>query len=156
MEKEPRKINTDFFCGLFGLVFMGFFWLGKEGVGDLSIMFPNALLIIIGLLSVTLIIKGLAKAWAEKAAVFTEGDRGRMLVTAAGLFVWYLAAINVGFYVGSVIVFLAMVCYLAKARHRLRTRSVLLWLAVILVEVAIFDSVFSRFLHVPLPRGILF
>lgn len=151
-----RKVNTDLLSGLFGLVFMAFFWIAKEGVGDLSIKFPQALLVLTGFFSTALIVKGLWREKAERATVFTEGDRTRMVVTGISLFLWLGATLVVGFYIGSVIIFFSLTCYLASAREGLQAKTVLRWLFVILLEVAIFDVIFSRLLYVPLPRGLFF
>ena len=103
-----REFNTDLLSGLFGWAFMAFFWVAKEGVGNLSIMFPRALLVVVGLLSTALLIKGLWKQKAAKSAVFTEGNRIRMTVTGAALFVWLWLAVTLGFYIGSILTFFAL------------------------------------------------
>ena len=151
-----RDLNTDLFSGLIGIIFTVIFWFAKEGVGELSIKFPKALLLLAGTFSTALLIKGLWKSKAEHAPVFSEGNRIRMLVTGIALFLWLVAVIFIGFYVGSVIVFFALTCYLAAARQKLRPGVLVLWLAIITVEVAVFDAIFSRLLYIPLPRGILF
>ena len=149
-----RQINTDLFSGFFGLAFAAFFWFSREGVGRLSIMFPNALLILAAVFSVALIIKGIVLA--EHSQVFTEGNRVRIAVTAGSLFLWLLAIGNLGFYSASVVIFFFLVCYLASARQKLEPRRLILWLLIILGQVAFFDQIFARFLYVPLPRGLLF
>lgn len=149
-----KNVNTDIISGIAGLVFMGFFWFSREGVTRLSIMFPNALLILIGLFSVALIIKGLIRA--ERGAVFTEGNRVRIAVTAAALFGWVLAIVIIGFYVGSLIVFCSLAYYLASARQKVTLPKFIYWVAIVAVQIAIFYLVFSKMLYVPLPKGLFF
>lgn len=149
-----RNANTDLLSGVFGLAFTGFFWWSRGEVTHLSIMFPNALLVLSGVFSAALVVKGVWRA--ERRDLFTEGNRRRIVTTAAALFAWVLAIVGLGFYVGSCLVFLALTAYLAAARQRLNARRLLLWALIIALQVGFFDFVFARLLYVPLPRGVLF
>jgi len=149
-----KRANTDLISGVIGLLIMGFFWFSRGGVTRLSIMFPNALLILMAIFSVALIIKGLVKP--EKRDLFTEGSRWRIAVTAIMLFAWLFAVVYIGFYVGSVAIFTLMTVYLAAAHHKITLRKVAFWLVIIAIQVAVLYGVFVKFLYVPLPKGLLF
>ncbi len=149
-----KKFNTDIIGGIIGLVITVFFWFSREGVTRLSIMFPNALLILMAVFSAAIIIKGFARA--DRQPIFSNGDQRRIVVTSATLFLWVLAVVWIGFYVGSVIMFSFLVYYLASARKKVRLSQFAIWVVIIAGLVGFFYFIFAKLLYVPLPKGILF
>ena len=149
-----KKFNTDIIGGIIGLVITVFFWFSREGVTRLSIMFPNALLILMAVFSAAIIIKGFVRA--DRKPIFSNGDQRRIVVTSATLFLWVLAVVWIGFYVCSVIMFSFLVYYLASARKKVRLSQFAIWVVIIAGLVGFFYFIFAKLLYVPLPKGILF
>lgn len=146
-----KNVNTDLVGGILGFTVMAMFWGAKKDVGHLSIMFPNALLILIGIFSTILLLKGFVRA--DRETIFSTGNQWRVFVTALFLLTWVVGIIYAGFLVTSLICFPAMVCYLASARQKISPSKLITWIAISSVEVVIFYFIFSRFLQVPLPTG---
>lgn len=149
-----RRANTDLWSGLFGLAVAGVFWWGRGDVGRLSIMFPNALLLLLAAFSASLVAKGIAKP--RLRAIFAEGNRGKIVGTALVLFAWAIAIPYLGFCVASVGGFWGLTCYLATSRRRVTPALALRWLLVVVVEVTFFYLIFAKLLYVPLPTGAFF
>jgi hypothetical protein len=149
-----RNVNTDVVGGLIGLAVTAIFWFSLKGIGRLSSMFPNALLLIMAAISAAIIIKGFIQP--ERRDLFAEGDRPRVVVTACTLFSWLFAISWIGFYVASVAAFSFLAYYLARARRRVGILTFVGWVLIIAGEVGILYLIFTRFLYVPLPQGILF
>lgn len=145
-------LNTDLFGGSLGVVLTLVFWFGRGRWTPLSAMFPNAVLVIMGLLSIALLVKGFVRP--EVQALFAEGNRTRVVVTAAALLVWVWAIEFLGFYLASFLVFAALTLYIASASRKLTPQNVVLWLVIIAVELAVLNFVFSRLLFVRLPAGV--
>lgn len=148
-----RSINIDLFAALIGFLIMGMFWIAGQGVGHLSIMFPDALLLLIGGFSLILLIKSFVKA--DRAPIFNEGNQVRVIVTGVVLVAWVIGIMYIGFLVTSLVMFPFTVCYLASARQKLTPKKIGLWSAVSAAEVVVFYFIFTQFLQVPLPMGIL-
>lgn len=148
-----KKVNTDLFAAIVGFTVLAMFWGAKKGVGHLSIMFPNALLILVALFSTLLLVKAIVQA--DKDSIFASGDQKRVFITGTLLITWVLGIMFVGFLTTSLIMFPLFVCYLASARQKLTLVNVGLWSVISTLEVLVFYFIFSRFLQVPLPTGIL-
>lgn len=148
-----QNVNTDLIAAIIGFSVMGMFWGARKDVGHLSIMFPNALLILIGIFSTILLAKAFIKA--DRDAIFSNGNQLRIIGTGAFLIVWVLGIMYIGFLTTSLIVFPVMVCYLASARQKFTLAKIAIWSAISCCEVLLFYFIFSKFLQVPLPTGIL-
>ena len=149
-----REVNTHLISGLIGLTIVVVFWMRRGRLSDLSSMFPDAVLVILALLSLALIVIGFTKP--EMRALFTEGDRPRMVVTAATILAWILAIPRLGFFVSSVLAFAVLTWYLGRAQRRVTLPTSLLWVVFSAAVVGAFYFVFTRFLHVRLPQGMFF
>ncbi|MDF1536841.1 MAG: tripartite tricarboxylate transporter TctB family protein [bacterium] len=149
-----RQTNTDLFAGILGLVLVGIFWYGRGEVGHLSIMFPNAILFLLGVFSVALVVKGLVRP--HRRSVFSEGDRGKILGTGTILFVWVIAIPYAGFFLASVAGFWGLTCYLASTHRKVTPLQAGKWLCIVLAEVTFFYMIFAKLLYVPLPTGLFF
>ena len=149
-----KNANSDLWAGCIGLALSVAFWFSiDEEIMRLSIMFPKAMIAIMALISILLLVKGILKA--ERQDLFNVGSNRRVLITALLFFVWGVAISYLGFFVSSVLAILAQAWYLALARRKVTLSALALWLAVATGEVAFFYFIFTRLLHVPLPKGIL-
>ncbi len=149
-----RRANTDLISGILGLAVAGVFWWGRGDVGRLSIMFPNALLVLLAMFSGALVVKGVVRP--ERRSIFSEGDRGKILGSCAILFAWVIAIPYIGFFLSSVAGFWVMSCYLASSRREVTLRLAAQLFCIVLAEVTFFYLIFAKLLYVPLPKGILF
>lgn len=147
-----NNVNTDLVGAIVGFVVLAMFWGAKKEVGHLSIMFPNALLILIGIFSVLLLVKAFIKADRDK--IFSDGNQIRVIVTGTILMGWVLGILYLGFLVTSLAVFPLLVFYLASARESISIKRAGIWAVISTVEVVVFYFIFSKFLQVPLPTGI--
>ncbi len=143
--------NTDLIGGAFGLLLTVMFWSGRGQWSPLSAMFPDTVLVLMGVLSVAVLVKAFIRP--ELRSLFTEGSRTRTVVTAAALLVWVWAISMLGFYLASFLVFAALTLYIAQASRKIRPLNVAFWLVIIAVELAVLNFIFSRLLFVRLPTG---
>ncbi|MFZ0242815.1 MAG: tripartite tricarboxylate transporter TctB family protein [Desulfobacterales bacterium] len=151
-----RDVNTDLVAGLLGLVLTGVFWYSIDPeIMRLSIMFPKAMIAIMGLISAGLVIRGFTKA-AEHADIFSVGGNLRVVVTGGLFFAWAIAISYLGFFVSSVLAIAGMALYLASARRRVGLPQIGSWTVIALAVVTFFYLIFTRILHVPLPKGWFF
>jgi len=149
-----REANTDLLSGIIGLTITAVFWLGRGDVGNLSIMFPRALLFLLATFSVALVVKGLVRP--HRRSIFVEGDRAKIIGLGAILFTWVVAIPYAGFFVSSVISFWVMTCYLASSHRKVTPVLAGKWFCVVLAEVTFFYLIFAKLLYVPLPTGAFF
>lgn len=150
-----RSHNSDLIGGSLGLTLAIAFWLAREGNWSFwSAVFPNVMIVVIAGLSVLLLIKGFVAP--AMLPLFADGDRGRMVVTALLLLAWGFAFSWLGALTSSFIAFAALTIYLGRGHITPSPRSLLTLAATVAVELVAFYLVFTRVLHVPLPRGLLF
>jgi magnesium-transporting ATPase (P-type) len=149
-----KGVNTHLISGSIGLAVCLIFWFARGNLSPFSLMFPNAVLLIIATVSAALVVVGLRRP--EMQPLFAEGSRRRLIVTALTLLFWFFAIGLVGFFTASVVAFSFLVWYLASANHRVGPSRLALWVVIVAAEVGFFYLVFTRLLHVPLPRGLFF
>ena len=148
-----RNVNTDLIAGALGLILTLGFWFSIDPeIMRLSIMFPKAMIGIMGFFSVALTIRGFTKT-AQRSDIFNVGSNRRAFITALLFFAWGIGINYLGFFTGSVLSILALVMYLALARRSVSLKTFLLWVVIVFGEVTFFYLVFTRLLHVPLPEG---
>jgi hypothetical protein len=157
---KTSNANTDLIAGIIGLAVTILFWQAREPWMPLTAVWPNAILVFMLISSVALLIKAFVKPHRE--AVFAEGSRVRMVVATAALFAWGLGVLYLGFAVTSVVVFLFFWWYVSHAvaeteeeAEAPRVLDYVKALVIIVATVGIFYFIFSHYLHVPLPRGVL-
>ena len=149
-----KNANSDLWAGCIGLALSTAFWISiDEEIMRLSIMFPKAMIAIMALISILLLVKGILNA--ERQDLFGVGSNRRVIITALSFFAWGAAISYLGFFVTSVLAILAQAWYLALARRKVTLPALGLWLVIAAGEVAFFYLIFTRLLHVPLPKGIL-
>ncbi|HDR16323.1 MAG TPA: hypothetical protein ENN79_12730, partial [Desulfobacteraceae bacterium] len=100
-----------------------------------------------------LVIRSFMKA--DRSDLFSEGSNRRVIVTALHFFAWGIAIGYVGFFVSSVLVISSLVYYLALANRRVSLKVMTGWVMIVIFEVGFFYLIFTRLLHIPLPRGFL-
>lgn len=150
-----RSRNSDLVGGTLGLTLAIAFWLAREGNWSFwSAVFPNVMIVVIAVLSVLLLIKGFVAP--AMLPLFADGDRGRMAVTALLLLAWGFAFSWLGALASSFVAFAVLTIYLGRQHITPSPRSLLTLAVAISVELIAFYLVFTRVLHVPLPRGPLF
>lgn len=152
MKAKQTGVNTDLLGGGFSLILTLIFWFGRGSWSPLSAMFPNTVLIVMGVLSLALLVKGFIKP--EVRPIFTEGSRTRIVVTAVALLIWVWIIPLLGFYLASLIAFTGLTIYIALASRRVAPKSVAIWVVIIALELAVLYFIFSRLLYVPLPAGV--
>lgn len=151
-----RNANTDLAAGTLGLLLsLAFWWLIDPDITHLSIVFPEAMITIMAVISGLLVIKGFSRA-AERGNLFDTGSNVRVIMTGLFFFGWAFAISYVGFFASSVAAISLIAAYLAHARRRVSAAALAGWVAIAAGEVAFFYFVFSRLLHIPLPEGWLF
>ena len=149
-----RNANTDLIAGAVGLAVTAGFWFTLDpDMTRLSSMFPKAMIRIMALISVLLVIRGFRKP--ERRDLFSEGSNRRVFVTALHFFAWGIAIAHVGFFVSSVVVISSLAYYLALANRSVSLKVMAGWVLIVLFEVGFFYLIFTRLLHIPLPRGFL-
>ena len=152
-----KNANTDLIAGLFGMTITAVFWFFIDpDISHLSIMFPKAMVIIMGIISAALVVKGLIKTKAQHGDMFAEGSNQRWIITGILFFVWVIAVAYIGFWVCSVVGISFIVYYLSRAVQRPSLVRVLGWVAIVIGEVTFFYLIFTRLLEVPLPADLLF
>jgi hypothetical protein len=146
------NLNTDGISGFLGLATTVLFWYGRGRWSHLSAMFPNAVLYVMGALSLALIVKSFVRPQVQP--VFVEGNKGRIVLTVATLLAWAFTMPFLGFYLSSLIFFVVMTIYIAAAGRPITPRSAGIWIAIAAVELAVLHYVFTRLLAVQLPMGV--
>lgn len=144
-------MNTDALAGLFGLGLTLLFWFGRGSWSPLSAMFPNAVLVTMGSLSVGLLIQSLVRR--DVHPVFAEGNRTRIVATAVVLLVWIWSMRYLGFYLAGLVFFTGLTLYIASASQRITARRAAIWTAIVAIELTALYFVFTNLLAVRLPAG---
>ena len=155
-----KSYNTDLIAGIGALAFFALFGRAREPWTPLSARWPNAILVFILICAVFLLIRAFVKP--ERASLFDEGSRVRMVVSVVLLLVWATLMEYLGFVVTSVLVFYAFWWYVTRAAKKVEGDASPISLmayvravGVIIALVGAFYFIFARYLYVPLPRGIL-
>lgn len=152
MKADARAhMNTDALGGLFGLGLTLLFWFGRGSWSPLSAMFPNAVLVTMGSLSVGLLIQSLVRR--DVHPVFAEGNRTRIVATAVVLLVWIWSMRYLGFYLAGLVFFTGLTLYIASASQRITARRAAIWTAIVAIELTALYFVFTNLLAVRLPAG---
>jgi hypothetical protein len=144
-------MNTDAIGGALGLALTLSFWFGRGSWSPLSAMFPNTVIVALGLLSVGLLVKSFVRPTIQP--VFGEGSRLRVALTAVVLFVWIASMRFAGFYLSSLVFFAVLTVYIASASRRVTLRNVGVWAIIVAAELAVLHFVFANLLAVRLPAG---
>ena len=145
-------MNTDAIGGALGLALTLSFWFGRGSWSPLSAMFPNTVIVALGVLSAALLIKSFVRPTIQK--VFAEGSRLRIVLTAVVLLAWIASMRFAGFYLSSLVFFAILTVYIASASRRVTLRNVGVWIVFVAAELAVLHFVFANLLAVRLPTGV--
>lgn len=149
-----REINTEIASGILGLILTAVFYFGLEDVLWMSLVFPETIVFIMGIIACALVIKGAVKPTRDP--VFNVGSNVRWIVTGILFFSWVLIMPVFGFFVSTVVFMTSIVAYLAQARMQLTIGKFMVWIPVVIGEVTLFYLIFTKVLFVPLPTGMFF
>ena len=151
-DKKPRKeYNTDLYGGIIMVVSSVFFWSRIGNFTQFGIIFPRSIIILLFIAGIGLLIK--AKVKPIYSTLFTEDDKFKLVGIGIISLVWVLLLDKIGFAVTS---FLALGLSITLLNDDNNSKEVIKHFIIAAIEVGIFFIVFSRFLNVPLPGGILF
>ena len=149
-----REINTEITSGVIGLMLTAVFFFALENISWMSIGFPKTVVYIMGLVSGILVVVGFIKPSRDR--VFSVGSNTRWMVTSVLFFLWVLLMPAFGFFVTTVVFMTAIVGYLARTRMRVTIGKFMVWVPIIIAEVTFFYLIFTKVLHIPLPKGMFF
>jgi hypothetical protein len=149
-----REINTEITSGVIGLMLTAVFFFALEDISWMSIGFPKTVVYIMGLVSGILVVVGFIKPSRDR--VFSVGSNTRWMVTSVLFFLWVLLMPAFGFFVTTVVFMTAIVGYLARTRMRVTIGRFMVWVPIIIAEVTFFYLIFTKVLHIPLPKGMFF
>jgi hypothetical protein len=139
------RLNTDLASGLFGLALAGLFWSQRGNVGFMSSVFPDTVLMIIGLISAVLVARGFI---APTAQTFDLAGSGKLLSAIGILALWWLGIANVGFVSTSVPLFVVLAMMLIRANRALRWRDLAMAIGVAITLTYGFYWVFTEVLGI--------
>lgn len=146
-------VNTDLATAAVGFAIAAVMWFGSDLPGRMSIIFPQAVLIILCLLCAGLVVKGFLRPSGREVVI--EGSPGRLFAMIGVLLLWWAGIRFVGFIVATAIVFVAVTSYLAYVNDMFTRQRFLLWLPIIGLLIAVFYIAFTFLLNVDLPSGLL-
>ncbi|OOG27687.1 hypothetical protein B1C78_03300 [Thioalkalivibrio denitrificans] len=157
---NAKNFNTDIIAGLGALGLALVFWFAREPWTPLSARWPNAILVFIFASAAFLLVRAFIRP--ERGPIFDEGSKLRMLIAAALLILWASLIEHLGFMVTSVLVFYGFWWYVTRAAKKVEGDtspiSLFAYLRAAVVTVLLvgsFHFIFTKYLYVPLPRGIL-
>lgn len=145
-------MNTDAIGGILGMAITVLFWYGRGRWTALSAMFPNAVLYVLGALALALIVKSFVRPQIQP--VFVEGNKIRIVLTAAALVAWAWSMYTLGFFLSSLVFFVLITLVVASAGRPITVRNVGLWSVIAAAELAVLYYVFANLLAVQLPLGV--
>lgn len=151
MFKKEGAYNTDIIGGMIMVLSSLLFYSQLGNFTRFGMIFPKAIIIILLILGIGLLIK--SKYNPYYADIFEMEEMSKMLLIAAIGLIWILLLDVIGFAVTSFFA-LSLAIYALEEERNMKT----LFKDFLIggVEVALFYTVFSRLLLVPLPEGILF
>ena len=157
---NTKNVNTDLVAGIGALGIALVFWFAREPWTPLSARWPNAILVFIFACAAFLLVRAFIKP--DRGAIFDEGSRVRMLVASVLLVVWASLLEPLGFLVTSVLAFYFFWWYVTRAAKKIdgdtTPISIFAYVRAAVMTVLLvgsFHFVFTKYLFVPLPRGIL-
>jgi len=151
MLKKGGAYNTDIIGGMIMILSSLLFYSQIGNFTRFGLIFPKAIIIILLILGIGLMIK--AKYKPHYADIFEMEEMSKMLLISAIGLAWVLLLDVIGFAVTSFFA-LSLAIYALEEKRNMKTlfKDFLIGGS----EVALFYTVFSRLLLVPLPEGIFF
>lgn len=146
--------NADRISAIVILGICGYFWYESRTFTKFGLLFPQVIVTILSLLSLTLLIMSFLKP--GRSTVFGNINTSYFTVVLAVLLMvsWIFFIKILGFLVTSVVFFSIMLILFDR---RKRTLSYyLIKIGTVILTVSAFYLFFARLLLVPFPRGVLF
>lgn len=148
---ECKRLNTDLIAGILMSVVAIFFWTQIGRFTSFGLIFPRAIIIILGITGISLIVYGLVKK--KKQECFEIKYLAKMLGVVVLLIFWVRLLNVIGFAVTSFFFFIFIVLTI---EDDLNIKNILKAVVVSAGLVGIFYITFAEILLVRLPGGIFF
>ena len=151
-----KGVNVDLWAGLFTLAVTGLFWmqiLERDEFSFHSLIYPDRILPILGILGAVLVIKGFVKP--TRKVEFCKELNTELVFTAVVSAIWVLAMDYFGFLLTSTVAMFLML-YRFQPKELRSAKSLLQFCLIIFGELAFMWVVFVNFLAVSLPEGQFF
>lgn len=146
-------LNTDRLAAIFiGIVVVIFWWQLRSVSVRLDVIFPRFILISMLLLAVLLFVKSYVRPEAKPLPLLRDG---RILAGAGATLLWVVLFPILGFSVTSTLLLCGFSWFLEEKAGRTPLKAVTS-VFVSMAIVFVIHWIFSSFLEVPLPTGILF
>lgn len=144
-------LNADLIVGCFTTVLAIVVYAVTRDISPLGIVFVNTVLVIMGVLSAVILVKGFVRP--ERLKFFESAMERNNVVAGVGILLVYLIFLPlVGFLPASYVFYFAFNTYLTDD-NRFATRNLIQSAAISVLVVTAFYFIFHHFLEVPLPTG---
>ena len=144
-------LNADLIVGGFTAALAVLTYAVTRDVSHLGIIFVNYVLVIMGVLSAVILVKGFIKP--ERLKFFESAVERNNVVTGVAILLVYLTLLPlVGFLPASYVFYFAFNTYLTD-ENRFATRNLIQSAVISFLVVTAFYLIFHNFLEVPLPKG---
>jgi hypothetical protein len=145
------KINADLIVGGFTAALAVLTYVVTREVSRLGIIFVNYVLVIMGVLSAVILMKGFIKP--ERLKFFDSAvERSNVVMGVAILLVYLIFLPLAGFLPASYVFYFVFNTYLTDG-DRFATRNLIQSAVISFLVVTAFYLIFHNFLEVPLPKG---
>lgn len=146
-------LNSDFIIGLFTAILTVLVYFVTRDLSKLGGIFINYILVIMGMLSIVVLIKGFIKP--ERLRFFESAMERNNILIGVGILLFYLIFLPlIGFLPSSYCFYFAFNLYLGDEHFTLK--NILTSALLTFVVVTAFYFIFHYFLEVPLPTGAWF
>lgn len=144
-------LNADLIVGCFTTALAIVVYAVTRDISPLGIVFVNTVLVIMGVLSAMILVKGFVRP--ERLKFFESAMERNNVVAGVGILLVYLIFLPlVGFLPASYVFYFAFNTYLTDD-NRFATRNLIQSAAISVLVVTAFYFIFHHFLEVPLPTG---
>ncbi|MGW8185998.1 MAG: tripartite tricarboxylate transporter TctB family protein [Desulfobacterales bacterium] len=145
------KINADLIVGGFTAALALLTYVVTRDVSRLGIIFVNYVLVIMGVLSAVILMKGFIKP--ERLKFFDSAVERNNVVMGVAILLLYLIFLPLaGFLPSSYVFYFVFNTYLT-GEDRFATRNLIQSAIISFLVVTAFYLIFHNFLEVPLPKG---
>lgn len=145
------KINADLIVGGFTAALALLTYVVTRDVSRLGIIFVNYVLVIMGVLSAVILMKGFIKP--ERLKFFDSAVERNNVVMGVAILLLYLIFLPLaGFLPSSYVFYFVFNTYLTD-EDRFATRNLIQSAVISFLVVSAFYLIFHNFLEVPLPKG---
>jgi hypothetical protein len=144
-------LNADLIVGCFTTALGIVVYAVTRDISPLGIVFVNTVLVIMGVLSAVILVKGFVRP--ERLKFFESAMERNNVVAGVGILLVYLIFLPlVGFLPASYVFYFVFNTYLTDD-NRFATRNLIQSAAISVLVVTAFYFIFHHFLEVPLPTG---